>query len=191
MPCMSLRRHHYERAFERYLARTRMPYIAFEEARDALLPSHARLRLHAAPDAPALKSFDFLLYAPAGNLIVDVKGRRIARPSARLESWVTEDDVASLTAWAALFGEGFSAALAFVYWCDAPLTGALFEETFEYDGRWYALRVAPLALYATRMRQRSVKWRTVDLAPPDFDAVSRSLAQCCDAPTPVRTASGC
>jgi hypothetical protein len=185
---MGLRRHHYERAFEHYLGQARIPYIAFEEARDALLASPARLHTARAPDAPPLKSFDFLLYTPSGNLLVDVKGRRIGRPTARLESWATEDDVLSLTAWADLFGDGFSSALAFVYWCDAPLTGSMFENTFEHDGRWYALRAAPLEAYAARMRQRSPKWRTVDLAPADFDAVSMSLTACCDPATPVRGA---
>jgi len=98
--------------------------------------------------------------------------------------------VRSLSAWAELFGDGFAAGLVFVYWCDAPLTGALFEETFEHDGRWYALRAAPLARYAQRMRQRSPKWRTVDLAPTDFDRVSRPLAACCEPATTVRGACG-
>lgn len=185
---MALRRHHYERAFERYLAQARIPYIAFEEARDALLASHARLQSTQSPDGPPLKSFDFVLYTPAGNLLIDVKGRRISRPTARLESWATEDDIVSLTTWSALFGDGFSAGLAFVYWCDAPLTGAMFEDTFEHEGRWYALRTAPVEAYAAHMRQRSPKWRTVDLAPADFDAVSMSLTACCDPATAVRGA---
>jgi hypothetical protein len=35
------RRHHYEAAFEQYLRATRVPYVAVDEAKKALLPGAA------------------------------------------------------------------------------------------------------------------------------------------------------
>src|SRR5690349_17677847 len=100
---------HYEAAFAHYLREARIPYVAVDEARKTLIPPAAH-----APGA--LKSFDFVLYGPGQNLLVDVKGRRLAppsahRPSRRLECWATRDDLDSLLAWERLFGEGFAAAL--------------------------------------------------------------------------------
>src|SRR5690242_17058225 len=98
---------HYEGAFAQYLRDARVPYVAVDEARKALLP--------ASPTevAPALKSFDFVLYGPGVNLLADVKGRRLGirparhpapvshlrarrpRPAwrSRLECWATQEDV--------------------------------------------------------------------------------------------------
>jgi hypothetical protein len=103
---MAQRRHHYERAFEEYLRTRRIPYVAVDEARKALLPDEAPLRVTipartgatgadgnpAAAEGAALKSFDFVVYgwdwsgkggtgdaaeARESNLLLDVKGRRV------------------------------------------------------------------------------------------------------------------
>jgi hypothetical protein len=177
---MAQRRHHYELAFEHYLRERRVPYLAVDEARKALLPGGAP----PAAGGPALKSFDFVLYGAGANLLVEVKGRRIAprprrdgrpAPAGRLESWVTEDDVGSLRTWERLFGEGFSAAFVFLYWCDASPSRPLFEETFEFRGRWYAVRALTVEAYARAMRPRSPRWRTVHLSTADFDRLSTAL----------------
>src|SRR5688572_14251034 len=119
---MSQRRHHYERAFEEYLRSRRIPYVSVDEARKALLPDSAQLRVSASDSRQtALKSFDFVVYGDGMNLLLDVKGRRVVprrskspnpvvTPRSRLESWVTEDDIHSLTHWERLFGESFQAA---------------------------------------------------------------------------------
>lgn len=165
------RRHHYEQAFEHYLRSRRIPYVAVDEARKALVPG--------APEGPhaALKSFDFVLYAPSGNLLAEVKGRKIApgRGSSRLQSWVTQDDVDSLLAWESLFGPGFSSAFIFMYWCDEQPPLPLFEEIFELRGRWYAVRSVPVREYARAMRPRSPRWRTVHLPTREFDRLSRPI----------------
>jgi hypothetical protein len=185
------RRHHYEQAFEHYLRTRRVPYVAVDEARKALLPENARLEFPeaAGTHAKAIKSFDFVLYREGENLLAEVKGRKVAprlakgpggprvRPgSGRLECWVTQEDVDSLRAWEALFGAGFQAAFVFVYWCDEQPALPLFEEIFEYHGRWYAIRAVILKDYRAAMRPRSVRWRTVHLPSSEFDRVSRSLA---------------
>lgn len=180
------RRHHYEQAFEEYVRDRRLPYVAVDEARKALLPEGASLRVSVGNDAPqrALKSFDMVLYGRDTNLIAEIKGRRIARRPARentvparsrLESWVTLDDLESLTAWERLFGPGFQAAFVFVYWCDELPPAALFEDVFVYRGRWYAIRAILVGPYARVMRTRSARWRTVHLSSADFDRLSVPL----------------
>lgn len=195
---MAQRRHHYEVAFEDYLRRRRVPYVAVDEAKKALLPEGAPLRLGLGPAGPggpagpagpgagaspagrSLKSFDFVLYAGAeGNLLLEVKGRRVASRSptarARLESWVTLDDLESLSAWEALFGPGFSAAFAFVYWCQDQPPDALFQEVFEHRGRWYAVRAITLRAYRSALVTRSARWRTVHVPTSAFERLSGPL----------------
>ncbi|MDX2130685.1 MAG: HYExAFE family protein [Planctomycetota bacterium] len=176
------RRHHYEQAFENYLRARRIPYVAVDEARKALLPGDRFPALR--HDGHALKSFDVVIYGEGANLLVEVKGRRImprrsARASAgaaRLENWVTLDDVESLSRWEMLFGPSFEGVFLFVYWCDELPPDALFDEIFEHAGRWYSLRCVRLADYKARMRVRSPRWRTVHLAPADFSTVGAPLA---------------
>lgn len=185
------RRHHYEQAFESYLRAHRVPYVAVDEARKALLPEDARLTV-TETDARgerirALKSFDFVIYpragmdGPAENLLVDVKGRKVSSrarrgdATGRLESWVTEEDVTSLTAWQRLFGAGFRSAFAFVFWCEAQPPDGLFQHIIEHRGRWYAVRGILLDEYAACMKVRSAKWRTVHLSGSDFERLSRPM----------------
>jgi len=174
---MAQRRHHYERAFERYLRANRIPYIAVDEAKKALLPESPG-RSPAAPDS--LKSFDFVVYRRSRNLLLDVKGRRIGSRSpgaaARLDPWVTEEDIESLEAWGRLFGASFVPALVFCGWCDDCPAGALFEEIFEHQGRWYALRGVTVADYRAEMRPRSARWRTVCVPARRFETISAPFA---------------
>ena len=188
-PAMAQRRHHYEQAFEHYLRARRIPYVSVNEARKALLPEGARLgAAWEAEPGDAIKSLDFVVYGEPENLLLDVKGRRIARrlrrgatpdgrrlpaPRGRLESWVTQDDVDSLRRWERLFGEGFAAAFVFLYWCDEQPPDALFQEVFEHRGRWYALRAVMLREYEARMRPRSVRWRTLHVPAAAFESISR------------------
>ncbi len=88
---------------------------------------------------------------------------------------MTEEDIESLSTWERLFGDGFAAALVFVYWCDDLPGGALFEEIFELHARWYALRAVSLSAYAAHMRARSAKWKTVHVPPLVFDRISTTL----------------
>ncbi len=197
---MAQRRHHYERAFEEYLRARRIPYVSVDEARKALVPGGREWGGEVAAEG-ALKSFDFVIYGDGANLLVDVKGRKVAdrvrhrarggqvategepgslfrmrsrRP--RLESWVTEEDVASLRQWQRLFGGEFEACFVFVYWCDEQPPDALFQEIFESRGRWYALRSVTLDAYATAMKPRSAKWRTVDVPTAAFERLSHPFA---------------
>lgn len=179
---------HYERAFESYLRARRIPYVAVQEARRALLPADAS---SSAPSSGGdLKSFDFVLYGRPRNILADVKGRRVAprrsvpttallpaRPRRdRLESWVTLEDTRSLARWEALFGEGFAGAFVFVYWCDAQPPDGLFQEVFAFESRWYALRTVLLADYRRAMKPRSPRWGTVDVPAALWERVSEPFS---------------
>jgi hypothetical protein len=88
---------------------------------------------------------------------------------------VTHDDVTSLGTWGELFGEGFVPGFVFVYWCEEQPPDALFQEVFDYQGRWYALRGVLLADYRAAMKVRSPRWRTLDLPAGAFERISQPL----------------
>jgi hypothetical protein len=155
---MAQRRFHYDLAFEHYLRAKQIPYVAVDEARKAL---HGQTRL---------KNFDFVVYAQRGpNLLVDVKGRKHSgRNRRQLDNWVTADDVADLQKWERVFGDGFRAALVFLYWCEAQPPDALFHEIYEFRDRWYAVLAVTVADYDRVMTQRSPKWGTVHIPAAEF-----------------------
>jgi hypothetical protein len=174
------RRHQYERAFEAFLRARQIPYVAVNEAKKAILPERTALK-SPGPDAPrTLKSFDFVIYGSATNLLIEIKGRRLAshRPhlNPRLESWVTLDDLESLRTWQSLFGRGYEPVFVFVYHCLAQPPDALFQEVFEHAGGWYMLRAVRLADYLAHMRTRSPRWRTVHLPTDVFEDISHPFA---------------
>src|SRR5437773_2391768 len=102
---------HYEAAFEAFLRDRGVPYVAVDEAKKALF-SNAKL-----------KSFDFVVYSKNGpNLLIDIKGRQARNTrgggGASFQTWATQQDIADLMQWEQVFGDGFKAVLAFVYWID-------------------------------------------------------------------------
>jgi hypothetical protein len=188
---------HYEEAFEQYLKFRKVPHVCVDMARQCLPapPGERTLRLPGPPtgvdNGTALKFFDYVVYGAETNLLVEVKGRRIpprassnegTKPARgpRLECWTTLDDLGSLQRWKTLFGPGFEPLLVFVYWCEAEPPTFLFQEIFEYNRRWYALRSIRIEDYIAAMKVRSLKWRTVDLSPKDFENISNPFAP----PTP-------
>lgn len=79
---MAQRRFHYERAFEHYLRSARIPYVAVDEARKALVHDDLAPEIAAPMASPeaqsaSLKSFDFVVYGPHANMLVELKGRKI------------------------------------------------------------------------------------------------------------------
>tara|TARA_E500000318_G_scaffold85651_2_gene81759 strand:- start:16891 stop:17514 length:624 start_codon:yes stop_codon:yes gene_type:complete len=179
---MAQRRHHYEYAFERFLRDQRVPYISVDEAKKSLLPDRSRItRSRDGESSSTLKNFDFVIYGDGGNLLVEVKGRRLpkirlkdgtpAKP--RMESWVTLEDIEALQRWRALFGPEFEPMFVFMYWCDDVPPDGLFVETVVDRGRWYTMRCMDLDSYTGAMRVRSPKWGTVHLSTKDFERLSR------------------
>jgi hypothetical protein len=155
---------HYEAAFEGYLREKKIPYVAVDEAKKALFAG------------TKLKSFDFVVYSQNGpNLLVDVKGRQAKTNSTRrgFESWTTERDIDDLIQWQQVFGEGFQAVLAFIYWIEPPMLPE--PGMFEFRDRWYLLMGIDLSEYRNHMRRRSAKWETVCLSADDFRQLARPL----------------
>lgn len=155
---------HYEAAFEGYLRDRGIPYVAVDEAKKALFAN------------AKLKSFDFVVYSKNGpNLLVDIKGRtmREGKKTRNFETWATQRDVEDLMQWQQVFGEGFQAVIAFVYWIDPPLTPE--KGMYEFRERWYLLMGVDLAEYRNHMRRRSPKWETVALPAEDFRQLARPL----------------
>ena len=166
-----LRHNHYDAAFEAFLRRRRLPYVAVDETQRALLADGS------------LKSPDFLVYggpeSPAadetgsgipffGNWVVDVKGRRweTTRGKGRAwENWATADDISSLSQWQGVFGDHFRAALVFAY----DVSDARFPqaeslqaaEGFEFRGRRYRFFGVWVDDYRREMKPRSPRWETV------------------------------
>jgi len=155
---------HYEAALEALLRQRGVPYVAVDEAKRALFVN------------AKLKSFDFVVYSKKGpNLLVDVKGRQLRNRAARrgFESWSTRRDVTDLLQWQQVFGDGFSAVIAFVYWIDPPLQAE--AGMFAFRDRWYLLLAVDLGEYRDHMRQRSPRWDTVALSADDFRSLARPL----------------
>lgn len=215
---MAQRRHHYELAFEEFLRTQRIPYVAVDEARKTLVPIESARGTNGTGESSAngsLKSFDFVIYTQPHNLLLDIKGRKVAsrkpkpaqtltsaQPSSyslypelprittpspsnssaaslargRLENWVTQEDVDSLTHWERLFGPDFRAAFVFVYWCESEPPDSLFQEIYEHKGLWYALRAVYLSDYTKHMKTRSARWETVDLPTRAFESISHPLS---------------
>jgi hypothetical protein len=157
---------HYESAFENFLRDRGTAYVAVDEARRAL---HVDGKL---------KSFDFVVYSTRGlNLLVDVKGRACRTNSARrsFQTWATRQDVDDLQQWQNVFGEGFRAAFAFVYWIDPPIAPE--EGMYLHRERWYWIFLVDLDEYRNAMRIRSAKWQTVALSTADFRQLARPVEQ--------------
>lgn len=206
------RRFHYEQAFEHYLRANRVPYVAVDEAKKALMPAvknssnrDERSRSGGTAEIPgALKSFDFVVYTSGGrNMLVDVKGRMFGtakspnpQSNSRYESWVTQDDIDSLTHWQKLFGSDFQAVFVFTYCLRQQPPDALFDEVFAFGERWYALREVRLDDYVHYMVPRSLKWQTVHVPAAAFARISKpftirpsSLTMACSEALPIRSSS--
>lgn len=157
----------YEAAFEDYLQRRQVPYVAVDEAKRA-----------AFRDAK-LKSFDFIVYSTGGtNWLVDVKGRRwVARKVGgrpAWENWVTQADLDGLRQWQEVFGTGFAALLVFAYRLDADGEPPA-EVVHPFRGARYVFAAVPLDDYETQARRRSPKWGTVNLPVREFAQLVRPL----------------
>ena len=147
---------HYERAFQDYLGRYHVPYVAVDQAKRA---SFASVKL---------KSFDFIVYTPQNsNVLVDVKGRKCSyRTFSRRgfgESWTTAEDVSGRATWQRLFGPNHTAAFVFAYWLFDSEPSAPRPGMHRCEGRDYAFVTVALNDYTAHMRQRSASWRTLYL----------------------------
>jgi hypothetical protein len=145
-----IRSNHYDAAFEAWLREHRVPYVAVDESRRALLAEQS------------LKSPDFLVQSPGlGRIVIDVKGRKQVSGGQRRrwENWATADDLASLDAWESIFGSQFRSLLVFAY--DLAADSPEPPEMLAFRGRRYAFYGVWAARYREAMRGRSRRWETV------------------------------
>jgi hypothetical protein len=164
---MANRDNHYEAAFEQYLRRSRVPYVAVDEARRSI-----------AADG-TLKSLDFIVSPPGGTAwLVDVKGRRFPSGDGQKQywkNWSTRDDLDSLTRWEGLFGEGFGGLLVFAYLVvgrRAPLSP---ERLCEFRGRLYGFVGVRLSDYMAAARPISPSWDTLAMPTSRFRQRARAM----------------
>jgi len=171
---MSIRRSHYEIAFETYLDRRGTPCVAVED-----YPEVTRSRTGA-------KRFDYIVYPPSGPAaLVDVKGRKSrptgARGDCRQKTWVTKADVEGLLSWQAAFGDNFTAALVFAYWIEGPACSGIDSKqyaqspAFTLAGRDYSFWIVPISEYAQHQKRLSKSWDTVSVPVAVFRRISRPL----------------
>ena len=159
---------HYEAAFEDYLRRKGLPYIAVDEAKKALF------------EGARLKSFDFVVYRPQGkNLLVDVKGRKLSEKSASLQNWTTREDIDDLRQWQEIFGDGFLAIFLFIYhWPGRPEAAPRpFTDMLLFQEKWYATLAISVAEYREFMKPRSAAWGTVHLHTKDFKRLAKPFEE--------------
>jgi hypothetical protein len=152
------RSNHYEAAFEAYLRRRRLCYVAVDEAKRSLV------------DDEPVKSLDFVVYGEAdARLLVDVKGRKFPggtpdEPRRVWECWAERDDVSGLRRWEQQFGPGYVGLLVFVYQIAPEISlPDDVEDLWEFRGRRYLSRAVAADEFSRHMRIRSPKWDTVDL----------------------------
>lgn len=159
---------HYEAAFQDYLLRRQVPYVAVDELRRA-----------AFRDAK-LKSFDFIVYsAQTTNWLVDIKGRRFPggeRGRRSWQNWATQADLDGLAQWQQVFGQGFRALLLFAYWIDGgdpPPT----EIVHDFRDARYVFVGVPLDDYRVHARVRSPRWGTVNVPVAEFAKMMRPVSE--------------
>lgn len=170
---MALRHNHYDAAFEAWLREVRTPHVVVDEQRRPLTADST------------LKSMDFIVYSPQGNLLVDVKGRKYPGASTRngetsgtkWENWATEDDLESLLRWQGIFGGGFRALLVFAYDVVDPRRLGDLEDPFVFRGRTYCFYGVLVDEYFRRVRTRSPSWETVTLPSRVFRELRRPIAR--------------
>jgi hypothetical protein len=161
------RDNHYEAAFEAYLRARRLAYIAVDESRRSLVADGS------------LKSLDFIV-SPAGGMswLVDVKGRRFPSGDEQKQywkNWSTRDDLRSLAAWQAHFGEGFCPLLLFAYHLVGSRSPLPREQLFEFRGAHYGFVGVRLADYVPHARPLSESWDTVAMPAGQFRRAARPM----------------
>lgn len=171
---MTVRRSHYELAFEAYLDRRGTAYVAVEDVR------------HFAKRRTGAKAFDYIVYPPGGAAcLVDVKGRKTTTKSAeadcRQKNWVTRSDVSGLLTWQEVFGSDYVAMFVFAYWlagregASAGKGSGPASPSFCLAGRRYSFWLVSVAEYAKYQKRLSKSWNTVSIPRDVFRSISKRL----------------
>lgn len=156
---------HYEEAFEDYLAAEGIPYVPVTLAQ--------RQAFHAAK----IKSFDFVVWPGEGpNWLVDIKGR-ISR-TGRLDNWVTEGDLAGLTDWQAVFGDGYIGMFVFVFLVEKPADWVWQQAPLHsHRGGCYSFWSVSVDEYRRAAKVRSARWGTYTVEPQTFRLLAEPVGR--------------
>src|SRR6266478_4020282 len=122
---MANRDNHYEAAFEEYLRKRQVPYVAVDEGKRSLMAE------------ASIKSLDFIVSSTVGcSWLVDVKGRRFPGGAQRQywKNWSTRDDLVSMAHWERLFGDRFQGLFVFAYHVAGDRSPLPAEQLFEFRG---------------------------------------------------------
>ena len=162
---MVQRGNHYEAAFEAYLRKVMVPYVAVDETRRSLSAGGS------------LKNPDFIV-SPGGtsrSFVVDVKGRRF--PSGKQKqywrNWATLDDLRSLARWEATFGKQFTGLLVFAYNIVGDRAPLPPDRLFRFRECLYAFVGVKLVHYVGWAHRISERWDTYAISAARF----RDLAE--------------
>ena len=164
---MANRDNHYEAAFEEYLRRSGVPYVAVDEARRSVLSGGG-----------SLKSLDFIVSAPERMWLVDVKGRRFPSGDEQKQywkNWSTRDDLDSLAQWEQVFGATFCSVFVFAYNIVGDRAPLPPERLFEFREGLYAFVAVPLSDYAQWARPISPRWDTLAMPVEQFRQMARPV----------------
>ncbi len=160
------RENHYETAFKLWLEENGMEFSHIRQS--------DRLKL----GDVSVKSFDYIIDAPGGSFVVELKGRKFGGSTLEnlrgLQNWVTVDDVEGLGGWQSAAGAA-SGLFVFCYRLADYFADTDAHDTIDYDGTKYAFLAVSLDDYKSFMKPRSPRWQTVYLRAKDFGAAARRL----------------
>ena len=158
IPQVANRNNHYEVAFEAFLRRRKVPYVAVNESRRSLLREGT------------LKSLDFIVSPDKadGSYLVDVKGRRFPSGRQYWRNWSTTDELRSLSHWEEVFGERCTGLLVFAYNIVGDRSPLPSEQLFVHGTSLYGFVGVRLDHYLSWAKLISPKWNTVAMPTARF-----------------------
>lgn len=160
---------HYELAFETFLRKRRIPFLAVEERRRNYLEN-----------GRSLKNLDFVVSPSDGpSWLVDVKGRRFpgggTRGGAYWKHWSTRDDLVGIRQWEKLFGERFSGLFVFAYLIVGDRSPLPPERLFDFQNRLYGFVGISVQDYLREIRLLSPRWKTFAMPTARFRELARPV----------------
>lgn len=171
---MAILTNQYEQAFDGWLIDNGFQYVAVDQQKRKILARSS------------IKTFDFLLYPPAGKLIVaELKGRKFKGSALTnmtgLECWVGIEDIRGLTQWEHVFddpgagagaragaGAGAEAFFIFAYELENVDVDTDGREVYYFNDRRYMFLAISLSHYRAFMTDRSPSWQTVTMPAAKF-----------------------
>ncbi len=165
---MANRKNHYEAAFEEFLRRHGVPYVAVDEARRSLRA-----------DGQSIKSLDFIVSSRGKTTwLVDVKGRRFPSGDEHKQywkNWSPREDLGSLRQWEEEFGENFRGLFVFAYHVLGDRAPLEVEQLFEHRNGLYGFVGIGLREYTEHCHEISPAWETVAMPTEVFRRLARPV----------------